>query len=290
MPEITLDQGSIHYRELGPPDGPAVLLVHGILVDGRLWDRVVPGLTAAGLRVVVPDLPLGSHRRPLNPDADLTPAGVGRLIGDLIEARDLDDLTLVANDTGGAFSQVLLASGHAAVQRVRAVVLATVDALETFPPPAFAGLRPLGRAPGGPALLARAVGLGPLRRALFRTVSRAGIPDELGADWLAPLRTDPAVLRDLAKVLGPPRPHRFWTLEAAERLGTFDGPVLLAWARRDRFFPPSLALRLAACFRDARIAWLDGTRTFVPWDRPDALVSLVAGLVEEQAPRPPVPA
>jgi len=290
MPEITLDQGSIHYREAGPPEGPAVLLVHGILVDGRLWDRVVPGLAAAGLRVVVPDLPLGSHRIPVAPDADLTPAGVGRLLGDLIQALDLDDLTLVANDTGGAFSQVLLASGHPSVARIRAVVLATVDALETFPPPAFRGLRPLGRAPGGPALLARALGWSPLRRALFRAVSRAGIPDELSAAWVDPLRTDPGVRRDLAKVLAPPRPHRHWTLDAAERLAGFDGPVVLAWARRDLLFPPNLAVRLAACFRDARIAWLDAARTFVPWDRPDALVALVTGVVHEHAARPPVPA
>ncbi len=290
MPEIALGQGRIHYREAGRPDGPPVLLVHGILVDGRLWDRVVPGLAAAGLRVVVPDLPLGSHRLPLAPHADLTPDGVATLLGDLIEALGLDGITLVANDTGGAFSQVLLASDHPAASRIRAVVLATVDGLETFPPLAFRGLRTLGRMRGGPALLARTLGWGPPRRALYRLVSRAGIPDELAADWAAPLRTDPGVLRDLTKVLAPPQPHRRWTLDAAGRLNRFEGPVLLAWPPRDPFFPPGLAVRLAACFRDARIAWLDGTRTFVPWDRPDALAALVAGVVEQHAARPPVPA
>jgi len=288
MPEIALRQGSIHYREAGPPGGPAVLLVHGLLVDGRLWDRVVPGLARAGLRVVVPDLPLGSHRRALHPDADLSPSGVGEMIGDLIEALDLDALTLVTNDTAGAFSQVLLVSEHPAVRRIRALVFATVDALEVFPPRAFAGLEPLARARRGPALLAWVLGRRPLRRILFRAVSRAGVPDELAASWMEPLRTDPAVLRDLTKILA--HHHKSWTLDAAPRLGRFEGPVLLAWARRDPFFPPDLAVRLAACFRDARIAWLDGTRTFVPWDRPDALVALVAGLVQEGAPRRPVAA
>jgi pimeloyl-ACP methyl ester carboxylesterase len=288
MPEIALRQGRIHYREAGPADGPVALLIHGILVDGRLWDRVVPALAAAGLRVVVPDLPLGSHRRPLVPDADLSPSGVAGVIGDVVEALDLDDVTLVANDTGGAFSQVLLASDHPAARRIRALVLATVDGLEVFPPPALAGLPLLSRVPGGPALLARLLGWGPLRRGLFRLVSRAGIPDELGVSWTEPLRTDPAVLRDLAKLLA--HPHKRWTLDAAPRLVGFDGPVLLAWARRDPFFPPDLAVRLAACFRDARIAWLDGTRTFVPWDRPQALAGLITDLVSEHAARPPVPA
>ena len=288
MPQITLGQGSISYREAGPPDGPPVLLVHGILVDGRIWDRLVPLLAGAGLRVVVPDLPLGCHRVAFPPAADLSPGGVGAMIGDLLEALDLEDVTVVANDSGGAFTQVLMASGHPASARVRALVLAAVDALELFPPKAFRGLEPLGRARFGPALLARVLGAAGPRRLLYGAVSRAGIPDALTADWVEPLRTDPAILRDLKKILS--HRHRTWTLDAAERLGGFDGPVLLVWPPRDLFFPPDLALRLAACFRHARIAWLDGTRIFVQWDRPEALAGLVAGLVEEGAARPPVPA
>ena len=288
MPQITLEQGSILYREAGPQEGPAVLLVHGILVDGRIWDRVIPLLAAAGLRVVVPDLPLGCHRLPLAPGADLSPGGVGAMIGDLLEALDLHDVTVLANDSGGAFTQVFMASGHPASARVRALVLAAVDALELFPPKAFRGLEPLGRARFGPALLARVLGAAGPRRLLYRAVARAGIPEALTADWVEPLRTDPAILRDLTKVLS--HHHRRWTLDAAGRLGGFHGPVLLVWPPRDPFFPPDLAVRLAACFRDARIAWLDGTRVFLQWDRPDALAELVAGLVEEGAARPPVPA
>ena len=288
MPEITLPQGSIHYRETGPADGPTVFLVHGILVDARIWDRLVPELAAAGLRVVVPDLPLGSHRVPRAAGADLSPGGVAALLGDLLEALDRHDVTVVANDSGGAFTQILLASDHPGARRITALVLAAVDALEIFPPKAFRGLEPLARARFGPALLARVLGAAGPRRLLYRAVSRAGIPDELTADWVAPLCSDPAILRDLTKILS--HHHRRWTLDAASRLGRFDGPVLLVWPPRDPFFPPDLAVRLAACFRDARIAWLDGSRVFVQWDRPEALAGLVAGLVEEHAARPPVPA
>jgi hypothetical protein len=70
-------------------------------------------------------------------------------------------------------------------------VLAAVDALELFPPKAFRGLEPLGRARFGPALLARVLGAAGPRRLLYRAVSRAGIPDALTADWVEPLRTDP---------------------------------------------------------------------------------------------------
>ena len=39
MPEITLPQGTIHYRDEGA--GPPLVFVHGALVNGRLWEPVV---------------------------------------------------------------------------------------------------------------------------------------------------------------------------------------------------------------------------------------------------------
>jgi pimeloyl-ACP methyl ester carboxylesterase len=75
-----------------------MVFVHGLLVDGRLWDGVLPHL--AGHRLIVPDWPLGSHRSALAEGADLTPPGLAR-VADSLAALDLDDVTLVANDTGG---------------------------------------------------------------------------------------------------------------------------------------------------------------------------------------------
>ena len=40
--EIDLSMGRIRYREAG--EGPAIVFVHGFLVDGRLWDGVVDAL------------------------------------------------------------------------------------------------------------------------------------------------------------------------------------------------------------------------------------------------------
>ena len=73
MPEIQLSQGTIHYRDQGT--GPVVVLIHGVLVNGSVWDRVVPALSG-DVRCVVPDLPLGSHSVPMNDDADLSPLGL----------------------------------------------------------------------------------------------------------------------------------------------------------------------------------------------------------------------
>jgi haloalkane dehalogenase len=44
------------YREAGPADGPAVLLVHGWPYSSYMWEPVLERLGAAGLRGVAPDL------------------------------------------------------------------------------------------------------------------------------------------------------------------------------------------------------------------------------------------
>ena len=70
---IKLPEGNVHYREFG--EGPPIVFVHGLLVDGRLWRKVTP-LLKDRFRCIVPEFPLGSHPEPLNPDAeeDLTAA------------------------------------------------------------------------------------------------------------------------------------------------------------------------------------------------------------------------
>ena len=59
MPDLTLPQGTISYRDTG--DGPPVVFLHGLLVDGRVWRKVTP-LLDEDHRSIVPTLPLGSAR------------------------------------------------------------------------------------------------------------------------------------------------------------------------------------------------------------------------------------
>jgi hypothetical protein len=97
--EIKVPAGTIRYREAGT--GPAIVFVHGYLVDGRLWDGVAEAL-ADRFHVVVPDLPFGAHKVPTAPDAALDPPGMATIVDDFIAALGLDDVALVGNDAGGA--------------------------------------------------------------------------------------------------------------------------------------------------------------------------------------------
>jgi pimeloyl-ACP methyl ester carboxylesterase len=273
MPEIKLSQGTLQYRDEG--SGASVVMIHGLLVAGNVWDRVVQPLCSHA-RCIVPDLPLGSHRHAMSPDADLSPASLAALIAELIEQLELTDVTLVGNDTGGALCQLVVANHP---QRIGRLVLTNCDAFEDFPPPAFKLLiKGLARVPGAVATLATLARLRAGRRAAMSLapLTVEPPPDELVESWVAPLRGH-AIRRDLIKVLRGISPEH--TLGAAERLPLFDRPVLVAWGTRDPFFPLADAKRLVAAFPDARLEEIADARAFVQMDAPERLAELVTELI-----------
>jgi pimeloyl-ACP methyl ester carboxylesterase len=276
MPTIALPQGEVEYQDAG--SGRPIVLLHGLLVDGSLWRSVVPGL-AGEHRVIVPELPLGCHRIALRADAPLAPPDVARLVADFLAALELEDVTLVGNDTGGAIAQ-LVAAHHP--ERIGRLVLTPCDAYENFLPPMFKPLQVLAHAP----LLFGAVLQGMRLRALRRTpLAYGGLmrrPDaELIDGWVRAALAGRAARRDALKVLRGISKDQ--TLEAAERLRSFDRPVLLAWAPEDRFFKLRYAERLATEIPGARLERIEDSLTFVPVDQPQRTAELIAGFVREPA-------
>jgi pimeloyl-ACP methyl ester carboxylesterase len=266
--EIDLPQGRIRYREAG--EGKPIVFVHGYLVDGRLWDGVVDRL-ADRFRCLAPDWPMGSQQVAMNPTADLSPPGVAATIASFLEALDLDDVTIVGNDSGGAMSQVLV-TRHP--ERIGRLVLTNCDTHENFPPGIFKAMPPLAKLPGGMAVLGAPFRIAAVGRRAFRPFAKTRIPDDLVASWLQPGLNDPAVNRDLKKVtIGM---NKRYTLEAAAKLSDSQLPILLTWAPGDKYFPISYAQRLAAEAGNARIVEIPDAKTFVPLDQPELLAKEIA--------------
>jgi pimeloyl-ACP methyl ester carboxylesterase len=274
---VELAAGRIRYWERG--QGAPVVFVHGLLVNANLWRKVVPLVAAAGLRCLAPDWPLGSHEVAM-PDADLSPPGVAALIADFLDRLDLHDVTIVANDTGGAITQILLAEHPARIGRV---VLTPSDSFERFFPPMFALLPVLARVPGGTGLLVALLRLRAVHRLpfAFGWLSKRPVPAAIMDSYLAPSRRDMAVRRDLGRFLRGV--HRRHTIAAARRLPGFAEPVLLAWASEDRIFPLTLAHRLADVLPDATIVSIEDSYTFVPEDQPAQLAELVVDFARRRA-------
>jgi pimeloyl-ACP methyl ester carboxylesterase len=272
--EIQVPAGTIRYREAGT--GPAIVFVHGYLVDGRLWDGVAAAL-ADRFRCIVPDLPFGAHRVAMSPDVALDPPGLAKIVDDLLAALGLEDVTLVGNDSGGAVSQVLVSRRPARVTRL---VLTNCDTHENFPPGVFKLMPPIAKLPGGMRALAAPFRIPAVARFAFSPFAKSGPPAELVAAWTAPAVADAAIMRDLTKVtVGL---DKRYTLAAAAALRGTRFPLLLAWAPGDRFFPIANAERLAAEIGGAKLVEIPDSATFIPLDQPQLLASHIADFAPSQ--------
>lgn len=272
MPQAVLEQATISYRVLGPDDSshPPVLFVHGILVDHRLWLKVAEALAAKGFRCILPDLPLGSHTTPV-PDAALTsPESVAELVHQFIVHLDLDDVTLVGNDTGGGLSQLLI---DAHPERIGRVVLTNCDAFEQFPPFPFNVVFAAMRSPRMIRALAAPMRIPAIRHSPLGYGLLLQRDDALTASWLEPAIGDPRIAQNLATLLRGVRAADL--TDVAVRLPRYTKPVTLVWGMADTSFKPALGRRLAAVFPDATFVEVPGARTFVSLDAPQAVIDAV---------------
>jgi pimeloyl-ACP methyl ester carboxylesterase len=275
MPAVDIPQGRIEYRVAGPQDStlPPVVLVHGLLVNGELWARTADALADRGIRSYAPDLPIGAHRVPMPAGTDLSPQGIAGIIGELIAALGLTDVTLVGNDTGGALCQFLLDADHSRVGRL---VLTNCDAFEQFPPAPIGLLVKAGRSPARLRVLAATVRAKALRHSIlgYGGLARDPLDPALTARWIAPLRNDAAIRRDTAAFLRGISPADL--LDVSTRLPAFGKPVRLVWGTGDRFFKLSLARRLRDAFPDATLVEVPGGRTLLPLDEPQRVAEEIA--------------
>ncbi|MGI8679410.1 MAG: alpha/beta fold hydrolase [Jatrophihabitans sp.] len=272
---IELRAGPLEYRDRG--SGPPVVFVHGLMTNGTLWRHVVDQLHDTH-RCLSPDWPLGAHSLVQHRDADLTPQAMASLVAEFMDRLDLRDVTLVANDTGGAIAQ-LVAINHP--DRLGRLVLTPCDAFDNFLPAMFRPLQYLARVPGLVGLILQTLRLRPLRRLpmAFGLLTKRPPPRAVVDGWLRPAQRKRGVRRDAEKFLRAIDSRI--TIDAARHLPEFEKPVLLAWASEDRVFPPEHARRLAELLPDVRVEWIGDSYSFVPEDQPARLAELIASFAAD---------
>ena len=274
--ELQLKGGPMRVFEAGT--GEPIVFVHGALVNVNLWRKVVPRLSP-DFHCITLDMPLGSHELPV-PDADLSAYGIADRIAEAIEALGLEEPTIVANDSGGGLTQIALGRHPELAGRV---VLTSCDAYDNFPPTFFKVILAPTRFPSLTGPLFAPLRIRALRSApfAFGWLMQSKLEPEVGDSFMRPILTEKAIARDFARFMKGFDPK--YTLEAIERLRSYDRPILIAWSREDRFFPPAHAERLASDIPGARLEWIDGAYTFSMLDQPERLAELIAGFVREPA-------
>jgi pimeloyl-ACP methyl ester carboxylesterase len=280
MPSASLALGPVDYRVIGPdqPDAPTVVFVHGFLVNGTLWDPVAAELAAAGIRCIVPDWPLGSHRAPVPLERELSPTSLGRAVLDLLAELDLSDVVLVGNDTGGAICQLALAGDTA---RIGGLVLTNCDAFGTFPPRFFLPLFVLARYRPAVWMVLQTTRLRLLRHSpmAFGQLLRPPRSATLTRGWVGPALADPAIRRDITRFARGLKGSELG--EAASWLASFDQPTRVVWGSRDRHFTTKLARRLVEALPRAQLLEVDDATTFVSIDRPEPVAFAIIEVIRE---------
>jgi pimeloyl-ACP methyl ester carboxylesterase len=280
---LNLPIGPVDYRVFGPDksDAPVAVFVHGFLVNGTLWDPVAERLSEFGVRCIVPDWPLGAHRRPANPLVALTPFAVADSLLDLLQSLDLSDAILVGNDTGGGLCQLALRGD---THRVGGIVLTNCDAFEQFPPRFFVPLFVLARSRAAVWAIGQQTRLTALRHSplAFGPLLNHPISPALTRGWVQPILDSADIRRDVVRFARAMT--RTELVDAADWLRRFDGPVRLVWGRRDKHFTIELGQRLVRAFPNAQLDEVPDATTFVSIDRPDAVVGAVRDVLVGPSP------
>jgi pimeloyl-ACP methyl ester carboxylesterase len=266
MRSIEVPAGVIEYDETGA--GPPVVLLHGLLMDHTVWDRVLP-LLPGGFQYIRPVLPLGAHRRAMNPGADLTLPGQVRLVADLLDALSLEEVTLVHSDWGGALFLTARGLDH----RLTRQVILPCEAFDNFPPGLPGKMVALAtRLPAGVQLAARQLRIGWLRRLpfLYGQMARRPVPGELIRRWTQPVLTDPGVRRDLLAYCRSTF-DKAALIADTEALRRFQGDVLVLWSPENKVMPAAHGHRLAALMPRARYAEIPGAYVLSTLDEPEAV-------------------
>jgi pimeloyl-ACP methyl ester carboxylesterase len=276
MPAVELSSGTIEYEDSGG-SGPALVFVHGLIMDGSLWRHVIEALRE-DFRCIAPTLPLGGHRHPMHADADLSMRGVANILGELLERLDLREVTLAMNDWGGP--QLLIGGPHD--ERIARLVLCSCEAFDNVPPEGPARALPyIARLPGGIAAVLLPFRFDRLRRLpmTYGLLSKRPVPREVMDRWFGPALGQRAIRRDLRKYVTSAAQGRRDLLAAAEALRGFERPALVAWAGEDRMMPREHGRRLAELLPQGTLVEIEDSYTLIPEDQPAALAAHIRELL-----------
>lgn len=270
MPAVDVAAGTIEYEDSGG-SGPPVVMLHGLIMDGSLWRHVVDQLSGE-YRCILPTLPLGGHRQPMRPDADLSMGGIARILGEFLEKLDLRETTLAMSDWGGP--QLLI--GGEWDHRLAKLVICNCEAFDNVPPQGAARALPyVAKIPGGITMALTPFRFDALRRLpmTYGPLSKRPVPRQIMDRWFTPPLKQRTVRRDLRKYILSSHQGRRELLAASDSFGGFDRPVLVVWASEDSLMPREHGQRLAELFPNGKLIEVDDSYTLIPEDQPDLLAN-----------------
>src|SRR5262245_9198507 len=260
---VQTPSGRIAYTEQG--SGPVALFVHGVLLNKHLWRHQLARLSDIR-RCIAVDL-LAHGQTEIAPDQDVSVTANAQMLGQFLDALNVERVDLVGNDSGGGIAQILAALYP---QRVRTLTLTDCDVHDNWPPDAFKPF--LAMAAGGglrgtlEAMLSNSD--------IYRSAQALGpayehpeqVSDESIETYLRPLVMTEQRIRDFQRFLAAFDNTHTRAIEA--RLKTLTVPTLIVWGTDDVYFDVVWSKWLAETIPGTRRRLeLEGARIFFPEER-----------------------
>jgi pimeloyl-ACP methyl ester carboxylesterase len=254
---------SVAYERHGA--GEPVVLLHGLGLDRRTWDPIVP-LLAADREVIAIDLPgFGeSPEWPREQPRDLESAASA--LGAVFAALDIGRPHVVGHSLGGLIALKLGQAGLARSVTALAPAGFWNEAERRY---TFAVLSAAHR-------LARRLPDVAMRRLAATPVARAILTGMVYAD---PAKCPPGAVEACVRALRVAAGFEA-TLRAGRAPGLFTGripdvPVTIAWGTADRILLPRQARRATAMLPRARLVWLPGCGHIPMYDEPRLVADVI---------------
>jgi pimeloyl-ACP methyl ester carboxylesterase len=262
--------GEVAYVERG--EGPAALFVHGVFLNSYYWRHVMARL-AGERRCLAPDL-LAHGDTPARPGQDVSLRAEAELLEAFCDVMGLDQVDVVANDSGSAIAQIFAARYPA---RIRTLTLTNGDADGNYPAADFRQVVEMAK--GGVFSAQReafAADVNLLRPGFAAGYERIdAVSNETLRVYLGPLFATSEATRALERwLIGFEDASQ--THEIEPLLRQLTAPTLIVWGTGDHFFPVKWAYWLKGAIPGARqVVELEGAKLFFPEERPDGFADAV---------------
>lgn len=267
--QLQTKSGPASYIDTGGP-GRVALFVHGLGTSSYLWRHVIDQLDGQR-RCVAVDLPLHGQT-PAAADQDFTLPGFARFLAEFCEGLELTDIDLVANDTGGAVSQVF-ATGHP--ELLHTLTLTNCEAHNNLPPKVLlpaVWLAQMGLAARISPRLLRDIRRGRKRFYGLGYQDIENLPEDLARFWLESQFATPELARQNQRIMTSLHARDLLAIEPA--LARLQVPTLIVWGTGDRFFRRKWAYWLRDTIPGAtEVVELSGARIFFPDERATELTA-----------------
>lgn len=257
MASIKLSEGTLDVVDTGT--GKPLLLLHSLLADRSIFDRVVPAL-ARERRVIVPDLPGFGN----SSSAGATIEGIADRIALLFDALDVKNAADVLGNGFGGFVASTIAIRHGT--RFDRLVLA--DTGVGFPEQgkqAFYAMADQVRKNGMESVVDVAM------KRLFPEDFIKAHPEVFTERRASLVKTNPEFFAEACRALA--------ALDLSQLVGRIANPTLVVVGELDAATPPVMSRQLAAAIPNAKLVEMPGCGHAPMAQAPESFIEAISGFL-----------